>query len=233
MEKIYGKNAVFAYLESGRTPQMIYLKEGGEFKSIIGLCKRRGIPFKYVSKKELDKEVKGVHQGVIAFIEGYSYVNVEDMMFKEKNLIVVLDGIEDPHNLGAVLRTCDAVGVDGVVIKKHGGAQLNATVAKVSTGAINTIPVASVANISQTLQTFKQNGYWIVGVENGINAMNYTDFPVDMPLVIVVGSEGKGISRLVLKECDILTTIPMNGSVNSLNVSVATAIILYDVLRRR
>lgn len=233
MEYIYGKNVVSAYLDSERTPKKVWLQEGSDHKDIIGLCKRYNIPFSQTSKRDLDKLVKGVHQGVVAEIDGFQYFNTEDIMFGSHNLIVVLDGLEDPHNLGAILRTSDAVGVDGIVIGKHRSVSLNATVAKVSTGAINTVKVVEVTNISKTLKEFKDNGYWIIGVENGIDAVDYTMFPVDRPIVVVMGSEGKGISRLVLKECDILTTIPMHGSVNSLNVSVATALILYEVNRRR
>ena len=143
------------------------------------------------------------------------------------------DQLEDPHNLGAILRTCDACGVDGVVVGKHRSVGLTSTVAKVSTGAINTVKVAEATNMVKAIAELKEAGYWVVAAENAVEAVDYTEFNVDMPLVLVVGSEGKGISRLVKKECDILTTIPMQGSVNSLNVSVATGVLLFDIVRRR
>lgn len=232
-EHIYGKNTVIAYLKSGGQPQAMYLLKNGNVDDLVRLAKQKAISVRFVERAVLDKMVKGVHQGVVLEIEGYRYAEIEDLVQGEHKLIVVCDQLEDPHNLGAILRSADAVGVDGVVVGKHRSVGLNATVAKVSTGAIHTVKVAQVTNLVQTLQYFKKEGYWVVGAENGVDAVEYTQFPVDMPLVLVVGSEGKGISRVVLKECDVLTTIPMRGSVNSLNVSVAAALLLFEVVRRR
>lgn len=232
-EFIFGKNTVSAYLKSGATPKKLYLFDKGNFPEIVSLAKSMKIEFQFVDKHRLDKLVKGVHQGVVAEIADYKYADLKDVMKKESKLIVMCDQLEDPHNLGAILRTVDAVNADGVIIGKHRGVGLTETVAKVSTGAIHTVPVVQVTNLVKTLEELKEAGYWVIAAENGVNAVSYTDFNADMPLVLVVGSEGKGISRLVREASDILVTIPMNGTVNSLNVSVATGILLYDIVRRR
>ena len=198
------------------------------------LAKAKQVRVEFIDKNRLDKMASGVHQGVILEIEDYTYYQLDDLLTDNKHqLIVLCDQLEDPHNLGAILRSCDAAGVDGVIVGKHRSVGLNATVAKVSTGAINTVKVVEATNMVDTIKTLKNHGYWVIAAENDVKAVDYTEFNVDMPIVLVVGSEGSGISRLVKKECDILTTIPMNGSVNSLNVSVATGILLFDIIRRR
>lgn len=233
-EFIYGKNAVTAYLKSDNKAKQLFLMNKGHYSEVESLALALHVPIQRVDKSVLDKKVKGVHQGVVLEIEGFKYSDLETIIQEAKNqLIVLCDQIEDPHNLGAILRTCDASGVDGVIIGKHRSARLNATVAKVSTGAINTVKVAEVTNLVQTINRLKEAGYWIIAAENGIDAVDYTSFSVDMPLVLVVGSEGKGISKIVKEASDILVTIGMVGSVNSLNVSVATGILLFDILRRR
>ncbi len=231
---IYGRNTVTAYLESNSNIKKLYVFNKGNFKDVVAMAKRRNVKVEFVDKFKLDKMVDGIHQGLVIEIEDYKYYSLDEITKNaEHKLIVICDQLEDPHNLGAILRTCDAVGVDGVIVGKHRSVGLGPTVAKVSTGAINTVKVHEATNIVNTIKALKDEGYWIIAAENGVSAVNYTDFSVDMPIALVVGSEGKGVSRLVIKECDILTTIPMNGSVNSLNVSVATAVLLYDIARRR
>ena len=178
---------------------------------------------------------KANHQGVVAKIEGYDYVELEtllDRIHHEYPLLVILDGLEDPHNLGAILRTCDAIGVDGVILPKHRSVQLNETVAKVSTGALEYVPVCQVTNLTRTIETLKQRGYWIVACDNH-ESTDYRSIDYRMPLAIVMGSEGFGISPLVLKHCDYHVVLPMVGHVSSLNVSVATALILYQIYQSR
>lgn len=231
-EFIYGKNASLAYLKKGNKPLNIYLQKGGKYDDIESLVERNRI--QYVTKQILDKKVEGAHQGVVLEIEGFRYFDVNEIVAGAKNnLLVMCDQVEDPHNLGAILRTADASGVDGVIIGKHRSVSLNATVAKVSTGAIHTVKVAQVTNLVQTLESLKKQGYWVVAAENGVEAISYKDLKADMPIVLVVGSEGKGISRLVKEAADILVTIPMQGAVNSLNVSVATGILLFDIISKR
>ncbi len=231
---IYGKNTVKSYLESNGKVKVLYLFNKGNFNDLVQLAKAKQVRVEFIDKNRLDKMASGVHQGVILDIEDYTYYQLDDLLTDNKHqLIVLCDQLEDPHNLGAILRSCDAAGVDGVIVGKHRSVGLNATVAKVSTGAINTVKVVEATNMVDTIKTLKNHGYWVIAAENDVKAVDYTEFNVDMPIVLVVGSEGSGISRLVKKECDILTTIPMNGSVNSLNVSVATGILLFDIIRRR
>lgn len=231
---IFGRNTVTATLKQGTKPKHVYLFNKGNYPEIVSLCKEMGVRPQFVDKQVLDRMVKGTHQGIVMEVEGYEYTDIETIVANaQTKLIVVCDQLEDPHNLGAILRSCDAVNADGVVVGKNRSVGLNATVAKVSTGAINTVPVAQVTNLVQTLNYLKENGYWVVAAENGVDAVEYDTFNVDVPIALVVGSEGKGVSRLVKKECDVLTTIPMHGTVNSLNVSVATGILLFDIVRRR
>lgn len=235
MSYIYGRNTVESYLsEKGNKAKKIWLLNTKSAQKYVSLAKKQNLSYELVSKGKLDSLVKGNHQGLVLEIEIIDYVSLEKIMNKKHhNLIVICDQIEDPHNLGAILRTADAVGVDGVIIPKHRSVGLNATVAKVSTGAINTVDVHQATNIVQSIKELKDNGYWIVAAENAIDAVSYDEFPVDMPIALVVGSEGRGISRLVLESSDIKTTIPMRGTVNSLNVSVATAILLFEIQRKR
>ncbi len=231
---IYGRNTVESYLKGNTQIKKMYVFNKGNFKDLVELANKKQIHVEFVDKHKLDKMADGAHQGVIIEVADYTYYSLEEIISSGKHQLVVLcDQLEDPHNLGAILRTCDACGVDGVIVGKHRSVGLGATVAKVSTGAINTVKVHEATNMVAAIKQLKSAGYWVVAAENDVRAVNYTDFAVDMPIVLVVGSEGKGISRLVMKECDILTTIPMNGSVNSLNVSVATAILLFDITRRR
>lgn len=233
-ELIYGKNAVLAYLNNMGTPKHVYFQKGGKFQEIESKIDRGRVNVSYITKSELDKMARGNHQGVVVEIEGYTYTDLDTIIQNAKSqLLVLCDQVEDPHNLGAILRTCDAAGVDGVIVGKHRSVGLNATVAKVSTGAIHTVKVAQVTNLVQTLETLKNAGYWVVAAENGVEAISYSQLNVDMPIVLVLGSEGKGISRLVKESADILVTIPMQGSVNSLNVSVAGGILLFDIVNRR
>ncbi|NLW15868.1 MAG: 23S rRNA (guanosine(2251)-2'-O)-methyltransferase RlmB [Erysipelothrix sp.] len=233
-EFIYGKNEVLAYLNTKGVVRNIFLMNTGKYPEIEEAAKKRKLQVQRVDKYVIDKKVKGVHQGVVAEIDGFKVYDLDTVIKEAKNkLIVMCDQIEDPHNLGAILRTADATGVDGVIIGKHRSVGLNSTVAKVSTGAIHTVKVAEVTNLVQAIKTLKDAGYWIVAAENGIEAIDYSYLSVDMPIVLVMGSEGKGISRVVKEASDILVTIPMLGSVNSLNVSVATGVILYDIVNRR
>lgn len=191
---------------------------------------------KNVSTKELNELVDGAHQGVVAQIVTYNYSSLEEIMIrakkKEHPLILILDEINDPHNLGAILRSCDAFGVDGIIMKKNNQVPLNATVAKVSTGAIDYVPVAQVTNLNTAIETMKKNGYWIVATD-GSAKQEYHQVDYKMPIGLVIGSEGKGISRLVLKNSDFIIKINMFGHVNSLNASVACAIVLAQISHNR
>lgn len=227
-EIIYGKNVVLQALASKRKVFNLYVLENN-----VNVLKKNNI-FKYTTatKKKLDQLTNnGVHQGFVAEVEDYKTYHLDDII-QNNGLIVLLDGIEDPHNFGAILRSCDACGVDGVIIGKNRSVKLNATVAKVSTGAIDHVKVCEVTNLTQTIEQLKKRGYWIVGTDVR-NATDYRQMKVDVPLVIVIGNEGKGISQLVAKNCDYMVHIPMLGSVESLNASVSCALLLYNILTLR
>lgn len=233
-EYIYGKNTVKEALQTNNKIIKLFLtKNNDEF---LKLANNKKIDYKIVDNNYLNKLVKGNHQGVVLEIEGYSYSTLEDIISETKlkyPFIVMLDGLEDPHNLGAILRSCDASGVDGVIIGKNRSVRLNSTVAKVSTGAIEYVKVAEVTNLTNTIKYLKEKGYWIVGAEACDKSVLYTEVNYDMPVCLVIGSEGKGISRLVSENCDFLVKIPMVGHVNSLNASVSCSILIYEIIKNR
>ena len=229
---IFGKNTVNEALNQKRKIFTLYVATNDDYSRIAS---QKNIELVKTTKKELDKMVKGNHQGIVADIEDYQLYSVEEIIASKKSdlgLIVVLDGIEDPHNLGAILRTCDCAKVDGVIYKKHNSVKLSGTVAKVSSGGIENVKVAEVTNITSTLQALKKQGYWVCGTDVN-NASDYRDLSYDSNLVLVIGAEGKGISRLVKTECDFLVKMPMEGVVTSLNASVATGILLYQINTNR
>ena len=236
---IYGKNVVFERLKSGSKVGEVYIVEELKDKKFMEKIK----PFlksepTIISKSKAIKLVgeRALHQGVIAKVSEYKYASYETVISKIENkedaLILILDGIEDPHNFGAILRTCDAIGVDAIIVGKHGSAPLSDTVVKVSTGAIEYASIVEVTNLTNTINDLKKRGFWIVGAE-AENAMDYRELKYDMKTALVVGSEGFGVSKLVLKNCDYKVKLPMVGHVNSLNVSVATAVLLYNIHAQR
>ena len=227
---IFGKNAVNIALKNDSVSKL-FLKKGNKEYDKYRIRKE------FVDQKVLDKlSNQGNHQGVVASVEGYKTKSLDYIINKAKSkeypLILLLDGLTDPHNLGAILRIADAIGVDGVIYGKHRSVSLNSTVAKVSTGAIETVDVCEVTNLTQTLKTLKDNGYWIVGTDLN-ESKDYRTIDYKMSTVLVIGSEGEGISRLVKKECDYLVKLPMYGTVQSLNASVATGILCYQINNNR
>jgi len=173
------------------------------------------------------------HQGIVTIVEDYKYFNLDEILKDNENpFLIILDGLEDPHNLGAILRTGDATNIDCVIIPKNRSVGLNSTVAKVSTGAIEHVPVAQVTNLTQTIKKIKEHGIWVVGSDSDAEMM-YNEIDGNMRIALVIGSEGKGISRLVKEQCDYLVKIPMNGHVNSLNASVSAALLMYHVFNDR
>ena len=233
-EYIYGKNTVKAALLNNKRIIKLYVSKNND--EFITFAIKNKIEYKLVDNIFLNKLVDGNHQGVVLEIEGYSYATIDEIVNTSKlkyPFIVMLDGLEDPHNLGAILRTCDASGVDGVIIGKNRSVRLNSTVAKVSTGAIEYVKVAEVTNLTNTIKFLKTKGYWIVGAEACDKSVLYTDIKYDMPVCLVIGSEGKGISRLVSENCDFLVKIPMVGHVNSLNASVSCSILIYEIIKNR
>ena len=235
---IYGKNTVFEALKGDKPVYQVYMMKNVKDDKIIKLAQQKNANIHFVSQKSVLHDLVGkvVHQVIFAQVEGYDYYTIEDIITSitphKQPLLLMLDGLEDPHNLGAILRTCDALEVDGVIIGKNRSVGLTPTVAKVSTGAIDYVRVAQVTNLSRTLDDLKKQGFWVVGCDLD-NSQDYRAIDYNMPLVIVIGSEGFGISRLVKKNCDMNVVLPMNGHVTSLNASVATAVILYQVYSSR
>lgn len=230
---ICGKNPVKELLKTNSEKiEKVFLQ--AEYSDIISLVKEKKISYEIVDKNRINKMTNENHQGVVALASDYKYYNLEEIVSKKSDsLIVILDGLKDPHNLGAILRTCEATNVDGIIIPKNRSVHLNDTVSKVSTGAIELVKVSEVTNLSQTIEKLKDKGYWIVGAEHEAKSSSYWDMKYDMPIALVIGSEGEGISRIVKEKCDFLIDIPMNGKINSLNASVSTAIIVYEIRRQQ
>lgn len=239
-EYIVGRNAVLEALKAGRGIDTVYVLEGdhkGSIGKIISLAKDAGAVVKQAGRQKLDQLAEGVpHQGVAASFACAEYVGLEELLSAAEKkgrapFLVIADEIEDPHNLGAIIRTAEACGADGLILPKRRSASLNATVYKTSAGAASVLPVARVANLVSCIREMKKHGIWIYGAEMEGSPWDQLDFTGGTALVI--GSEGKGLSRLVKEECDFLATLPMFGQINSLNASVAAGILLYEVVRQR
>lgn len=240
MNFIYGIHAVIESLKArGRAFEWVGVaKERHDLRlqRLIEECRRNSVPVRFLGRPELDRMAgNNAHQGVVAVTSAKHYNDLDDVVAAkraEHSLLVVLDGIEDPHNLGAILRTADASGADGVVIPERRAAGVNATVAKASAGASEHLPIARVTNIARTLEELKDKHVWTVGLDER-GAQTYDALDYNMDCAIVLGSEGKGLHDLVAKKCDFLVSIPMLGKVPSLNVSVAAAVVLYEIVRQR
>ena len=228
---IYGKNPVIEAIRSKKVIKVFVVNNFIDQK-INSLIKENHLAVSYISPNEMDKMCDGVHQGIAAELKAYQTVALEEIIIKakkkEKKIIVMLDNISDPHNLGASLRSADVFEASGVILPKHNSVTLNATVAKTSAGAINYVPVAVVNNLNQAIKILKEEGYWIVATD-GSAEISYSSLKYDFPVVVVIGSEGKGVSPLVLKNSDYIVKIPQFGHVNSLNASVAAGILLAEV----
>jgi 23S rRNA (guanosine2251-2'-O)-methyltransferase len=228
---IYGRNPIREAINSKRAKK-IYLSNSFSHTEILKLIEDSHLPVIRVNNAELDKMCNGVHQGVAAEIKDYEYYSFESILQiakkKSNPVIVILDGINDTHNLGAILRSCDVFDVSGIVMGKHNQVPLNATVAKASAGAINYVPVCLVNNLNQAIAKLKEEGFWIVSTDGSGN-INYQDLKYDFKVGLVIGSEGQGVSHLVLKNSDYIVKIPQYGHVNSLNASVAAGILLSKI----
>ncbi|MDN3360299.1 23S rRNA (guanosine(2251)-2'-O)-methyltransferase RlmB [Priestia megaterium] len=239
-EFIIGRNPVLEALKSGRDINKLWIAEGsqgGSMGQITQLAKRNGVLVQFVPKKKIEQMVDGIHQGVAAQVAAYQYAELDDLFNlaekrNESPFFLLLDELEDPHNLGSIMRTADAVGAHGIIIPKRRSVGLTATVAKASTGAIEHIPVARVTNLSRTIDELKDRGVWIVGTD-AKESDDYRNLDGGMPLTLVIGSEGKGMSRLIREKCDFLVQLPMVGHVTSLNASVAASLLMYEVYRKR
>lgn len=230
---ITGKNTVYEAINAGRKVFELYVVTGTCF-GVCAKAKAQGITVIEMDKKKLNEMLPSNNQGIGAKVADYKTIALEDAINKPKKnkLFIMLDSLEDPHNLGAILRSSDAFDVDGIILPKNRSVQLTNTVAKVSTGAIEHVDVIGVTNLNQTIKKLKDNGFWIVGTDADTE-QSISEINVDTDLCIVIGSEGKGISRLVKENCDYTVKIPMVGHVNSLNASVSAALVIYEVFRRR
>lgn len=237
---IIGRNAVAEALRSGREIDSLLIARGersGSLGKLIAQCREKGVVVKEVDKKKLDYLCgEGNHQGVAAYVAAHEYASVDDIFNaaqakNEKPFIIVCDEIEDPHNLGAIIRSADAAGAHGVIIPKRRNAGLSYAVGKSSAGAIEYVPVARVANLPSLLEELKQRGVWVYGADMDGQSWRQTDFSGGVALVI--GSEGRGLGRLVKEKCDVIVSLPMKGHVNSLNASVAAGILMFEVAEQR
>ena len=237
---IEGRNAVIEAFRSGKTIDKLYVLDGckdGPVMTIIREAKKTDTIIRYVDREILDRLSKtGHHQGVVANAAAYDYAEVEDILnaAREKDeppFVFILDGIEDPHNLGAIIRTANLAGAHGVIIPKRRAVGLTATVAKTSAGALNYTPVAKVTNLSATIEELKKEGLWFVCADMGGETMY--NLNLTGPIGLVIGNEGEGVSRLVKEKCDYVASIPMKGNIDSLNASVAAGVLAYEIVRQR
>lgn len=237
---IAGRNAVLEAFRSGKTVDKLFVLDGchdGPIQSITREARKKDTIITYVPKERLDQLASGgKHQGVVAFAAAYEYAQVEDMLKAarkkgEDPFLFLLDGIEDPHNLGAIIRTANLSGAHGVIIPKRRAAGLTATVAKASAGAINYTPVAKVTNLSSTMEDLKKKGLWFVCADMGGESMYSLN--LTGPIGLVIGGEGEGVGKLVKETCDMTAAIPMKGEINSLNASVAAGVMAYEIVRQR
>lgn len=229
---IFGKNVAKETLENNKKVLKAIVSKDFSDKNIIGMLNERHINIEYVSKFDIDKIVSGNHQGIVLSVPDYKYCELDELLESDKPFIAILDHLEDPHNFGAIIRTCEAAGVDGIIIPKDRSVSVNSTVMKTSAGALNNMKICMVTNLNRTIDELKDKGIWIVGTDM-TDSVSYDSIDYDMPVAIIIGSEGFGISRLVREKCDFVVNIPMKGKVNSLNASVAAGILIYKIFEKR
>lgn len=239
-EIIIGRNPLIQAIKSGRTINKVFISQQlnrSTENEIRQLLYKENVPIQTVPRKKLDELLAGKHQGIIAFVASYTYASLNEVLqnIKAQNelpFLIILDELEDPHNLGAILRTADATGAHGVIIPKHRAVGLTGTVAKASAGAIEHVPVIRVTNIVKTIEQLKENNIWVIGTDERTSD-DYRTLDGDTALAIVIGNEGRGISRLVKEKCDWFVHIPMHGTIPSLNASVAASILMFEIYRKR
>lgn len=230
---VFGKNVATDLIKNNKKIYKAIIWENFKDEYIISELQKRNIPIKYCTKKQIDEIEKGNHQGIILNIPDYRFTDLDSLQPKDGEfpLIVMLDHLEDPHNFGAIIRTCESANVDGIIIPKDRSVDINSTVMKTSAGTLDRVKICMVTNLSNTIESLKKKGYWIIGTD--LNGSDYATIDYKMPICLVIGNEGKGMSRIVKEKCDFIATIPMKGEVNSLNASVATGIMIYEILEKR
>ena len=228
---VFGKNIALEYLNNNKKILKVYIQNNFNDNEILNKFKSKNIKIQRLNKFDMDKKANGLHQGVILEVEDYKYAQVEDIISDNDSLIVMLDHIEDPHNFGAIIRSCEAAGVDGIIIPSDRSVLVNSTVIKTSVGTTEKMKIAKVTNLNNTIKLLKEKGYWIFGTD--MNGTDYKTLDYSGKTCIICGNEGSGMSKLVRDNCDFIASIPMRGKVNSLNASVATAIIVFEAIRKR
>lgn len=223
---VYGKNVAKEMLNKKEKINKAFLYTKFNDNEILSSLKKQNIKIKYLTKDELNKIETGNHQGIILEVDDYKYSSIDDL---NDDIIVMLDHLEDPHNFGAIIRTCEAAGVKNIIIPKDRSVKVTSSVIKVSVGAIENVKIALVNNLVNTIKELKQKGYWIIGTD--MQGTDYRNIDYSGKIVLVIGNEGKGLSRLTEENCDFIASIPMRGKVNSLNASVAAALIIYEAIR--
>ena len=226
--KVFGRNVFNELKEDIKSIKKVYLAHGFNDKDIVNFIKENKISYTVTDNKVLDSMVSGKHQGIVILTNDYEYKDYKDMY--DDKIIVLLDHLEDPHNLGAIIRTCEAAGIKSIVIPKDRGVSVNSTVMKTSAGALEHVNIAMVNNLVKVIDDFKKNGFFVYGAD--MDGKNYKDIDFSSKVVLVIGNEGKGMSRLVREACDEIVSIPQYGKINSLNASVATAVIIYGIVNR-
>lgn len=226
---VYGRNVAKEVLGNNKKVNKIILQKDFNDKEIISLIEKRNLKVETLDKKAFSKFDKFSHQGIILDIEDFSYVDYQDFFDIANAKIIILDHIEDPHNLGAIIRTCEAAGINGIIIPKDRSVEVNSTVMKTSSGALENMKISRVTNLVNAINKLKENGYWIVGTALD-DAVDYRDIDYSGKIALIIGNEGKGMSDSVKKSCDYIAKIPMYGKINSLNASVAAGIMIYEVI---
>lgn len=231
---VYGKNVAKEIISNNRKIKKAYLSLNLKDSKIDEDLKSMNVAINYLNNHEMDKLEKKNHQGIILEIPDYKYLSEKDMFDKMPNkpFIIILDHLEDPHNFGAIIRTCEAAGVDFIIIPKNRSVSVNSSVMKTSTGALDNVNIVEVTNLNNTINKLKKSGVWIVGTDME-NSVSYETIDYKVPVAIIIGSEGFGMSNLVKKNCDFIANIPMYGKINSLNASVAAGIMIYEVIKQR
>lgn len=227
--RVYGKNVAKEILQKPKTIKKAYIYENFNDNEILEQLKKAGIPCKFLDKKSLDDIEEGNHQGIILEIDDYKYTFLDELL--DRNIIIILDHLEDPHNFGAIIRTCEAAGINSIIIPKDRSVKVNATVMKTSAGTLENVDICMVSNIVNAIKTLKDNGFWIIGTD--MEGTDYRKIDYKGKIAIVIGNEGKGLSRLTEENCDFVAKIPMYGTVNSLNASVAAALVIYEAVMNR
>lgn len=227
---VFGKNVAKEVISSKIKINKVFLTKSFDDRGILDFLEKNNIRRVIIDKRDMDFKYKGNHQGIVLDIEDFKYSKLEEVL--DKDFIVILDHLEDPHNFGAIIRTCESAGVDAIIIPKNRSVEVNSTVMKVSAGALNNQTIVEVNNLASAIDKLKKSGFWVYGTDMTDSEV-YTDVKYDSKVVLVIGAEGNGISRLVREKCDFVVNIPMFGKINSLNASVAAGIIIYEIVRQK